>query len=305
MAQASWSRAGVSGIGCVGAGAGAFLTTLALAGMAIAGALIAHEAGHAGALMQTITGREAAAGRSRIEQIRAGDPTLPDIQVGIYGGGSETLDNAIALEQPNGTNLLLRNVGWSSRPRHMPPYHGFRGTWWSARLPALGVMGDLTYIKAIARKDRRVEQSGKRDGADVPAREPLSVTFRRLEFTDGLNLLTINGVLRTAPLLDRIRPYFGLGVGLSIPHVEVRRANAATRTFGFQLAGVAFQLIAGIEWRLRPRDRFSAFSEFKLNYATVKADLKGGGTLATNLWTKQLVIGGSAHLRRPDLIALK
>ena len=118
-----------------------------------------------------------------------------------------------------------------------------------------------------------------------------------MEFTNGLNLLTWNGVVRLPALLGRVRPYFGVGAGLSAPHVEVRRQGAKQRTFEFQIAGLAFHVFAGLEWRVR--DRFSVFTEYKMSYATIDADLVDGGTLATKMWINQFVAGASGHVRRP------
>ena len=247
--------------------------------------------------------RAATAGLNQLERIRSAEPSLADVQVGVYGGGSKTFPSNIKLEQPGGTDMTLQGVDWDSAPFKSPPYHGFRGTWWSRHASSFGTMLDLTYIKVIGEKNKTVRQSGARDGAPVRAKETLSTTFRRLEFTNGLNLLTLNGVFRLPSLFGWVRPYVGIGAGLSIPHVEVRRANAEQRTFEFQVTGLAFQVLAGLEWRVH--DRFSAFSEYKLSYAMNDADLVDGGSLVTNLWTNQYVLGASGHVRRPEALAFR
>ena len=233
----------------------------------------------------------------KVQQLRAADPALPDVQFGVYGGGSLAHPSQITLKQPGDTDMSLEGVAWDSGAGKMPPYHGFRAIWWSRNLPAAGSMVDLAYIKVIADRDAPVSQSGTRDGAKVPAKEAPSKTFRRLEFTNGLNLLTWNAIVRLPAFLGRVRPYFGVGAGLSVPHVEVRRQGASKRTFEFQVAGLAFHVFAGLEWRVR--DRFSVFGEYKLSYAGIDADLVDGGTLGTDIWINQFVAGASGHVRRP------
>ena len=250
-----------------------------------------------GGMLHAFAHRLADAGLRKVHQLRSADSALPDMQFGVYGGGSLAQPSQVVLKQPGGTDMAMEGVAWDSGAAKMPPYHGFRGTWWSRNVPAAGAMVDLAYIKVIADRSTPTRQSGKRDGVKVPESEPLSKTFRRLEFTNGLNLLTWNGVVRLPALLGCVRPYFGLGAGLSAPHVEVRRQGAKQRTFEFQIAGLAFHVFAGLEWRVR--DRFSVFTEYKMSYATIDADLVDGGTLATKMWINQFVAGASGHVRRP------
>lgn len=232
-------------------------------------------------------------------QVRRADPAAPDIQAAVYGGYSATNDSDIVLRQPNGTDMTMKSVRWLSAPGKMPPYHGFRGTWWLPFGRSLGGMVDLVYVKVIADRERPVRQSGTRDGAPVPDTEPLSSTFRRLEFTDGLNLLTGNITYRL-PFLGRVRPYVGVGVGASLPHAEVRRAGAAARTFSFQLAGWVVQAYAGIEFQIAPRG--SVFGEYRASYATNAVRLVDGGSLKTNLLVNHASAGVTGHLR-PSLSA--
>lgn len=98
-------------------------------------------------------------------------------------------------------------------------------------------------------------------------------------------------------LFERVRPYFGIGVGLSVPHVEVKRSNAKIRTFEFQVAGLAVQVLGGLEWRVR--ERFSTFAEYKLSYARNETHLVNNGSLEANLWINQFVVGVTGHVRRP------
>ena len=58
-----------------------------------------------------------------------------------------------------------------------------------------------------------------------------------------------------------------------------------------EVTGLAAQILAGVDVPLT--DHFSLFSEYKLSYAGVDADLKKGGHLNTNVWTNHIVVGAS------------
>lgn len=216
-----------------------------------------------------------------------------DAQIGAYLGPAYTARSALNLVQPGGTDLTFGDIDWEGKPFRPPIYYGYRATYW---LPnsRIGLMGDFTHIKAIAVKERLIDQSGLRDGAPVPAKEPLSATLKRLEFTHGYNLFTINVLRRGMPRDYHLIPYIGAGLGVAIPHVEVQRVGAA-RTDEYQITGPALQLLGGIEWRFGRR--LSLFVEYKLNCAMIHGDLVGGGKVSTNLCTHQLPVGLAVHLR--------
>lgn len=230
-----------------------------------------------------------------ISKILRTDPDSLDISGSVYGGYTVAHNSDVILQQPNGTDMVLRDMSWNSEPDKMPPYHGFRGTWWLPFRSSLGAMADLVYVKVVADRDRMVHQSGTRDGMPVHEMELASATFRRLEFTDGLNLLSGNLVYRM-PYFGRVIPYFGIGAGLSLPHAEVqRRSVTSQKTFSFQLAGITLHLFAGME--LYVAKSGSVFTEYRLSYATNKVQLIDGGTLQTNLWINHFTAGGSGNIR--------
>jgi lipid A oxidase len=230
-----------------------------------------------------------------------GEPDrAPDLQLAAYSGPAYTMRSGLRLIQPGGTDLKIGNVAWEGQPFRAPPYYGLRAIYW---LPGsrLGVMGDFTHIKAIAVKESAVGQSGLRDGVPVRAEEPLSATFKRLEFTHGYNLLTVNLVRRGSAGRTGLIPYAGAGLGLAYPHVEVQRATAPqeSRTYAYQIAGPVIQVLGGIEWRFGRR--LSLFVEYKLSCAAITGDLVGGGTIATNLCTHQFLAGPAFHIRPRDV----
>jgi hypothetical protein len=197
--------------------------------------------------------------------------------------------------QPGGTDMTFGDIAWEGKPFRPPPYFGYRAIYWLR--DRYGVMLDFTHIKAIAIKDRPGPQSGFKDGDHEPAQAPVSATLKRLEFTHGYNLLTLNALRRASLRGPNLIPYAGVGLGVAIPHVEVQRADKpqSTRTYEYQITGPALQLLGGIEWRFGRR--LSLFVEYKLTCAMIRGDLVGGGKVTTNLCTHQVPVGIAVHLR--------
>ena len=113
--------------------------------------------------------------------------------------------------------------------------------------------------------------------------------FTDLEFTDGINLLTVNYMRRFPDMFERWMPYVGAGAGLSIPHVDV--SDGTSTTFEYQITGPAVVWIAGASYPFN--DTWSGFVEYKGSYSSNEADLEGGGTLETDIITNALNFGVS------------
>jgi hypothetical protein len=228
---------------------------------------------------------------------RSGSPDGgADAQIGAYLGPAYTGTSSLTLVQPGGTDITFNDIAWEGKPFRPPPYYGYRAIYWPA--DRYGIMIDFTHIKAVAMKDRPGRQSGFKDGDRVPPEAPLSATLKRLEFTHGYNILTLNALRRAAMRGPNLIPYAGAGLGVAIPHVEVQRADApqSARTYEYQITGPVLQLLGGVEWRFGRR--LSLFVEYKLSCAMIRGDLVGGGKVTTNLCTHQLPVGIAAHLRR-------
>jgi lipid A oxidase len=219
-----------------------------------------------------------------------------DIQIAGYVGPSYTMPSTLKLTHLGGTAMRFDGVPWDGEPFDGPIYYGYRGFVWP-RHGRTGIMADFTHIKAMARLDSAVDQSGTRDGKPVPPREPLSATFRNLEFTHGYNFLTLNLMRRASTGDRRLVPYVGAGAGIALPHVEVLRQGQArnVRTSEYQVAFPAVQALGGIEWRFLPH--VSLFVEYKLNCAVIHGRIKTGGRVDTNLCTHQLLGGPAWHLK--------
>ncbi len=232
----------------------------------------------------------------------AGNPGLRDavsaarseMQVGFYMGQSIAPRSDVTMKAPDDTDITLKNLKWKSDSFRPSPYYGGRAIDWNARVPALGVMVDYTHAKATADRTQTVSQSGRRSGKEVPPNEPFEATFRKLEFTHGLNFLTINGVYRAAGLHRRIIPYAGIGIGFTIPFVHARLPGRpkSEEILEAQMTGIAYQVLGGIEWRVFKSDRKSVFTEYKLTYMTHDVKMRKGRGLKTNILIHQFNVGG-------------
>jgi len=164
---------------------------------------------------------------------------------------------------------------WDTKPFKMPPYYGVRGTYWfdDGRLSNWGVSLDYSHAKVYA-DDATMQRAGD---------------WSVFEFTDGLNLLTVNALYKFPIEGSKWVPYLGAGVGINVPHVEVTRPSG--RTFEYQFGGATVQAQAGIKYQFT--DNWSAFAEYKGNYSWVDVDIDSGASLKTDIFTHAINFGVS------------
>jgi len=161
-------------------------------------------------------------------------------------------------------------AAWEGKSEAMPPYYGFRWTHWYNS--EWGVSVDYAHAKVYSDNQTRADNN-----------------LETLEFTDGLNPLTVNA-LRRYQSDSLFTPYWGLGAGITIPHVEFQtKDTGAAETYEFQFGGLSLQAQAGVDYKIN--DTWSVFGEYKFNYSMVDVDLKGGGDLQTDIVTNALNIG--------------
>jgi lipid A oxidase len=185
----------------------------------------------------------------------------------------------------DGTNLVLKGMGWDGDPLYFPIDGGVRWVRWAGQS---GFMIDFFHDKAIARLGygahgrklrypvvEQVPAEGTLRGKPAPSRIPLSDLFERFEFTHGHNMLFFTGLMRLSSPVPSMIPYGGLGGGVAIPHTEVRFKGEGreTRTSEYQLAGPAAQLVAGLEFRV---GRMSYFVEYKFSYSWIWGAMTAG-----------------------------
>ena len=203
--------------------------------------------------------------------------------VGGYGGVAYTHPSEVRITKPGRGDITMRDFEWIARPFKAPVYYGARVQRWGAA-GAIGSMVDFTHSKAIARKDSAAKFSGSRNGKPLPESGKVSDVFRHMEFSHGHNMLTLNGLFRLGALFGRVRPYFGAGAGVSLPHTEIGFTGENARTYEYQYAGLVGQALAGFEIDL---GRGSVFVEYKFTYAPYDVPLShepDGWLLVTDLW---------------------
>ena len=196
--------------------------------------------------------------------------TAQDFQLSVFGGLQTLPHSVVEGNDPAGVGAFNFTAGWDGNSFEAPPYYALRGTWWQT--DTFGLALDFSHSKAYA-------------DADTLA----STGFPVLEFTDGINTLTVNAMRRFPSADRRWTPYVGAGVGVAVPHVEVQTTGASPRTYEYQFGGVAAQFQGGVEYELT--ESWSVFGEYKMNYVDLDVDLQGGGNLSTNLITNAFNIG--------------
>ena len=123
----------------------------------------------------------------------ATEPATAEMGVSVYGGFQTAPHSDI--EVSDGPDF---RAGWEGKSFEMPPYYGVRGTWWMTNLgkPNLGLSVDFTHAKVYADSDTLAEAG-----------------WDHFEFSDGINLLTLNALYRMPLEGTKFVPYVGAGAG--------------------------------------------------------------------------------------------
>lgn len=162
--------------------------------------------------------------------------------------------------------------GWSTKPFSSPVYWGIRGTYWPSASSRWGYSLDLNHSKIYAKQ--------------MPA------GLKHLEFSDGMNTLVFNLMHRylARHSLWGSEPYWGLGLGISYPHVEViSQADPEVKTFDYQYTGIVGQAMAGL--RFPVGSHWQLFTEYRFQYIPMKADLDTGGSIEAKFLNHHLNLG--------------
>ncbi len=195
---------------------------------------------------------------------------MAEVQLSFYGGWQSAPHSDVSI---SGDSVLPDDdftAGWEGNSFEAPPYYGLRATWWGTNDLGFGI--ELNHAKVYSDAATRAEAG-----------------LEHLEFTDGLNIITVNVFRRWQEAFGVVTPYLGGGLGVSVPHVEVRAPG--TETFEYQLGGPAVAWMAGASYPVS--DRWSVFGEYKGTYSMNTADLSTGGTLETDIITNAVNVGVS------------
>ena len=195
----------------------------------------------------------------------ASGTALAESEFAVYGGGQSSPHSRVT---PATGDFFLAT--WKGESMSFPIYLGLRYTEWMDDEWGWAVNYSHTKAKANA---TTLATNG----------------YSRLEFTDGANPVTLVALRRFAPMNGGIKPYLGVGAGISVPHVEVQRTGGV-RTYEYQYGGPVLTGLAGFKYPLN--DRWDLLTELHVHYMMldVKVD---GGRLKTNLVTNALNLGVS------------
>ena len=190
-----------------------------------------------------------------------------EVELSFYGGVQTANPSDVSIRDDSVIGDEDFSVDWEGRSFDAPPYYGIRATKWQS--DGFGYGLDFAHNKVY------------------PSERPAG--YQVLEFTDGLNTLTVNAYRRWNGAFGDVSPYVGGGVGLAIPHVEV--TNGTSETYGYQVTGPAATVIAGASYPIN--EQWSVFGEYKGTYSSNTADLDSGGTLETDVVTSAVNLGVS------------
>lgn len=199
-------------------------------------------------------------------------PASAEVELSFYGGWQTAPHSRVKGTYgsgPDATETFNDLIGWDGKSFAMPPYYGLRATWWQPEDWGFGV--EFSHNKVYANEN---------DMADAG--------FSTLEFTDGLNILTANVSRRWTEAWGSATPYVSAGLGIAVPHVEVT-PTGGDDTFGYQLAGPAARLTAGVSYPINAK--WSVFSEYQFTWSQNDTDLKGDGNLDTRIFTNAVNVG--------------
>lgn len=229
----------------------------------------------------TVDGETSEVRRTTAEKLASVLPAK-ETMVGAYMGAPHTYPSAVRIEKDGAYDFTIDPVHWKAQPFKSPVYYGARVARWFTG-GRTGMMVDFIHSKAIADLKKEAAFSGTLDGKPLPPRAKISEIVKKLEFSHGHNLLTLNGLLRLPNIGARVSPYVGAGAGVLLPHTEVRLTNGDPRTYEYNYAGPAGQALIGLEFRL---SRMSVFLEYKFTYAQYEAPLSqmNGSWLFLDIW---------------------
>lgn len=197
-------------------------------------------------------------------------PLAAETELSFYTGLQGAPHSRVEGTDPGGAGAFSFVTAWEGDSLQPPPYWGIRATYWRNENWGYGI--DFSHAKVIADPATRA-----------------AAGFSRLEFTDGLNILTANVWRRWENDSRAWTPYVGAGVGLAFPYVEV--ISGGGTTLEYQVTGPAVAVVAGVKYEFN--ERWGMFGEYKGTYSMNEASLTNGGTLSTDIVTNAINIGVS------------
>ncbi|MEM8787457.1 MAG: outer membrane beta-barrel protein [Pseudomonadota bacterium] len=196
-----------------------------------------------------------------------GAASAQGFDIEIYGGVQGAPHSTVTGVTETGVPFDFTS-DWEGRSFDAPIYYGGRIMYDLDRPWSFGI--EFTHAKVYASEDTLTDSG-----------------FTALEFTDGLNIITVNAE-RDVRFTDRWKAYGGLGLGIAVPHVDVETPTGGD-TFEFQLTGPALRWYVGGNFALTRR--WSLFAEYQGTFSSNDANLDGGGDLDTDIVTNAFNLG--------------
>jgi lipid A oxidase len=184
-------------------------------------------------------------------------------------GGIQGAPHSNATVRGGGADEDLR-IQWEGRSLKMAPYYGLRYTRWTSN--DWGWAVTFNHSKVYA-SDSTLAKEG----------------YTVLEMSDGLNPLTLNLMYRHRKGWGGFEPYAGAGIGISVPHVELQKGPADTKTYEYQYAGPVVALTAGLKYPLG--DKWSLMAEYQFHHHWIDAKMKPDSRFRANIITNALNLG--------------
>lgn len=191
-------------------------------------------------------------------------------ELSVYGGFQFDSSSDVSGRDGDGNGFDF-DADWEGRSGANPYYWGARYVYWPGG--DWGGYLDFTHSKLYADDDTRAKAG-----------------YDTMEFTDGVNALTVGVQRRFAPVRGFV-PYVGFGAGVVIPHVELRRDGEDDGTFGYEYGGLVAEVRAGASYRFA--GNWNAFAEYEGNYIGLDVDTDDGGDFSTDVYTNAVNIGVS------------
>jgi lipid A oxidase len=220
-------------------------------------------------------------------------PAKAEVELSIFTGVALSQDSDLDLHQRGGTDLTFHDVSFEGRDFSTPPYYGIRALWFPSQTSHWGFGAEFFHMKMYAQTDDTVNVTGRRDGVGVNGSERISDTIDSFSLSHGLNYALGDIVYRWMPgkrgedFLGHLEPYAGIGLGLTVPHVE----SSVNGNFHeeYQVHGPGVQALAGVNVLLTRH--IGLMFEYKFTYSNLDSlDIPGGSIEVTPL-THHLVTG--------------
>ena len=200
-----------------------------------------------------------------------------NFNISLYGGFNNAAHSSVTFSNASisyGIDDGQYSVnGWDGESFESPIYYGYRLSVNGLENTDLEFALDFNHSKVKAKK--------------------LPGNLRRLEFTDGINTLTLLAIYKIDTLIamnTELDPYIGAGIGIAYPHVDIEgAAGAGGKTYDYQRTGPAYQVMAGLRYELA--QSWKTFAEYRITYTPMKADLDGGGQIETDILNNQVSVG--------------